>query len=438
MDPLGQSAGNKSPGPWPRLFEGPRVWILALCLFLGVHALLIVGEVAHASSAGVQSHLVTLVIESLAIMSLLALAHSLDKRLYQQKLTSTFEELKEREQLLEAALAEAKHSDELTKCASHRFQELFAGLPVPCFTLDLNGTIYDWNRAASDLFGRSPESVYLQSAILALAAEEDQSKLIEALARAGAGESVDGLVWRSRRTDNSDIEVSSDAYPIRTVRGEVSGILVTCLNQTQQRQASQLLNAHIRVVQDLNDLLERQKSQLEAANSRLEALASIDTLTGLMNRRAFQTACEDMLQKARESGACLSLVLVDIDQFRSVNDELGHSSGDELLKHVGGLILEQASSQNLVARYGGEEFVVICPSLSAPKVFAFGERIRRSVEGAPCGGHRITISLGLSTYRSGEVSAQSLVHEAEMALTSCKEDGRNQVRHYDDLTRSVA
>ena len=165
---------------------------------------------------------------------------------------------------------------------------------------------------------------------------------------------------------------------------------------------------------------------------RLQSMASTDVLTGLYNRRAFRQRLEDEVDRAGRYGHVLSLVMIDIDHFKTINDSLGHRAGDAILSQIGAILLRGCRGIDFVARYGGEEMVVLCPESHASDTEKLAERIRRTVADAqfqlPEGGStNITISAGVAMLGPGVVTDASLVEAADQALYKAKAGGRNRV-----------
>ncbi len=166
--------------------------------------------------------------------------------------------------------------------------------------------------------------------------------------------------------------------------------------------------------------------------------ASTDSLTGLLNRRAFDAGLRTMAGDAMNSGADLSFILIDVDHFKLVNDTWGHPIGDEVLRHVAAMLTRKVRGGDLVARYGGEEFAVILGQTGRRGALRVAENLREAVSSHPfivTAGFddnqtearlRITISAGLSSYVPGEAVAQWL-GRADEALYRAKRAGRNRV-----------
>jgi diguanylate cyclase (GGDEF)-like protein len=171
--------------------------------------------------------------------------------------------------------------------------------------------------------------------------------------------------------------------------------------------------------------------RLTAESRALRRLAVTDGLTQLHNYRHFQERLMDEFRRASRYGDPLSLILVDLDHFKEVNDRLGHSTGDVVLKHVAQLLQRNVRDTDLLARYGGEEFVVLLPKTSQEGARTVAQRIVHDVEGAQleeARGVAVTASLGLATYPlpAFETSGD-LVRAADNALYEAKRRGRNRV-----------
>ncbi|WP_347329580.1 GGDEF domain-containing protein [Marinimicrobium locisalis] len=158
-------------------------------------------------------------------------------------------------------------------------------------------------------------------------------------------------------------------------------------------------------------------------------LALVDSLTGLGNRAALDSALHRELRLAERQGSELSMLLVDVDHFKKINDQLGHSRGDEILKQVAQLISDTLRDSDLVYRYGGEEFVVLLSNTGPEGAAVIAERLRHTVAQVFARTERpVTVSMGISTRRQeGEVSLHSLFDRADHALYRAKARGRNRV-----------
>lgn len=170
-----------------------------------------------------------------------------------------------------------------------------------------------------------------------------------------------------------------------------------------------------------------------ADNHRLETLAHTDPLTQLVNRRALTIRLVTEMERVRRYNAPLSMLLVDLDHFKLVNDTYGHMAGDDVLAAVATLLQRAVRAVDMVARYGGEEFVIVLPETGRQGAVAFAERIREKVGAHTfCVGDtqhvRITTSIGVATYPSPRLdSVEDLFRAADIALYRAKGNGRNLV-----------
>ncbi len=167
----------------------------------------------------------------------------------------------------------------------------------------------------------------------------------------------------------------------------------------------------------------------------IKSMAVFDTLTALYNRRYFEERLAMEAQKAFFSGSFLSLVMVDIDHFKKVNDTFGHTEGDKVLKEIGSLLKASVRKKDTVARYGGEEFVLILPEAGLEEAAMISERIRQLVEKTLFDvgeAHlHLTVSLGIATFPSHHPrTKEDLVKMADQALYDAKRGGRNRVCFY--------
>lgn len=163
---------------------------------------------------------------------------------------------------------------------------------------------------------------------------------------------------------------------------------------------------------------------------QMEKMATTDGLTGLLNHRTFQSKADEVLAQSRRYGRKCSIVLTDVDHFKSVNDTYGHSTGDQVLKGVARILREKARDTDVVARYGGEEFVMVMPETDAQGAKVIAERIREAIMAevfqTEMGPLKITMSLGISTFPDSGLEKQALIELSDQCLYHAKRNGRNQ------------
>lgn len=177
----------------------------------------------------------------------------------------------------------------------------------------------------------------------------------------------------------------------------------------------------------------RPRREAEAKNAallgQLERQAMSDALTGLPNRRAFETEAARMVARARRNASAITVGVADIDHFKKVNDQHGHQTGDEVLSAVSAVIAQASRSSDFVARIGGEEFGLLFPDAMPDTARAVAERMRRAVEDFPVMTSqgvqvRVTISIGLAPFEGSLTDALS---HADTALYAAKDGGRNRI-----------
>jgi diguanylate cyclase (GGDEF)-like protein len=172
-------------------------------------------------------------------------------------------------------------------------------------------------------------------------------------------------------------------------------------------------------------------------HDEVNRLATTDSLTGVANHRRFQERLNDEFERqARESGR-FTLVMIDVDHFKKINDRFGHPAGDRVLSQIAGVLNSTVRKIDVVARYGGEEFAVILLNSGSKESFPLVERIRKAVErlspminGEPL---KITISLGMAVYPDDAPDRQTLIERADRALYGAKHGGRNQTCVYSKM-----
>jgi two-component system chemotaxis response regulator CheY len=172
---------------------------------------------------------------------------------------------------------------------------------------------------------------------------------------------------------------------------------------------------------------------------KIITLANTDYLTGVMNRRAFMDRFESEANRCIRNGRSLSIILMDIDHFKSVNDCHGHQTGDRVLKRFAAVISGYSRTYDIVGRYGGEEFIVCLPETDLDAAVNIAERMRENVEALDVGSadnprevFKVTASFGVVTGMLKKIhEAESLINRADAALYRAKENGRNRVEKSD-------
>jgi len=243
-------------------------------------------------------------------------------------------------------------------------------------------------------------------------------------------QNVSGVV-RNVKTATSEYsgKLGGISGQIRDIKdaGELKDILNVVMSDTQtmleqNQQLEQQLDQSSQVMEEL---------QRDLENVRREALT--DGLTGLANRKAFDNELVRIEEEARQNGTTFALLMVDIDHFKSFNDNYGHQIGDQVLRLVARTLTDGVKGRDIAARYGGEEFILILPDTPLNAAVIVGNALRKVVatkdvinrnSGEKLG--RITMSVGVAEYNPGEPVSE-LIERADAALYTAKHNGRNQV-----------
>lgn len=229
----------------------------------------------------------------------------------------------------------------------------------------------------------------------------------------------------------STIVVRSIAQPLSVLEKGVAylgnGDFSHRINLTNQDELGQLAIAFNLMI-----------GKLEQSQTELKNLATLDELTGVYNRREFKNQLNNELERSSRYGHEFSLLLLDIDFFKKLNDTYGHQAGDEALRSISALLKREVRALDRVSRYGGEEFIVILPETSSVTAYVVAERIRQliSTYALPIDENQtvdVTVSGGLATFPEDGVEAKSLIYCADQALYAAKYSGRNRIIIYSSL-----
>lgn len=235
-----------------------------------------------------------------------------------------------------------------------------------------------------------------------------------------------------RQTRNGESVVDCVVVVMRKRIEHEKDILHTKTKLQELYQATQEANKEL---ERLHEEYKIKEQALIKVNDQLETLASTDLLTGLKNRRFFQEKMLESLMMFQEKQRYFSLLVVDIDHFKSINDTYGHPIGDLVLGNLAGLLQTVSRSTDVVARYGGEEFVIILPDCEEEQAIGIAERYRSQIASADWGEYNITVSIGAATVVE-EDTEKSLFQRADNALYASKTGGRNRVTHAAQMVKS--
>jgi diguanylate cyclase (GGDEF)-like protein/PAS domain S-box-containing protein len=313
----------------------------------------------------------------------------------------------------------AQHrAEEALRESEERFRDLFENASDMIQCADASGRLLYVNRAWCEKLGYSERDVQslAQDRIIH---PDDIERCRGMFTRLMSGEPCGTVEARFVTRDGRVIVVEGnvscclrDGKPALT-RGIFRDV-------TERRGTERLLDDYRRNLEDAN-------RRLAAANARLEELATTDALTGLKNRLVLQQQLDEEHRRALRYEEPLSLVLLDVDHFKSFNDTFGHPAGDEVLQHLARLLRETARTTDVVARFGGEEFAILLPRTDFDGAVRLAERFRHAIASASWERRPVTASFGVATHLSNMADSSALVSAADTAMYRAKQLGRNRV-----------
>jgi diguanylate cyclase (GGDEF)-like protein/PAS domain S-box-containing protein len=306
--------------------------------------------------------------------------------------------------------------------ARHFAVKLMEHLVVPAFVIDRHRRVMVWNRACERLTGVTAESVvgtrshwkgfykhrrYCLADLVALDRADKLTALYSEhkIAEHGLGYTAEN--WCVMPQIGTELYLAIDAGPVRDDDGQLIGVIETLRDMTAQKRAEEAL----------------------------KALANVDGLTGLANRRSFDQALATACSRAQENGAPVSVLIADVDHFKAYNDFYGHQKGDECLRAVAAVIRGAASQPMYVAaRFGGEEFIMLMPDTPREAAIRLGEQLREAVHRcrlehlASETSNVVTVSIGAATMCGVDgVAPEGIIMQADRALYAAKRSGRDRV-----------
>lgn len=178
------------------------------------------------------------------------------------------------------------------------------------------------------------------------------------------------------------------------------------------------------------------RTSLKNMAGEFEQLSVTDALTGLLNRRYLEKRLNEEIQRSKRHRFPMSMMMLDVDDFKSYNDTFGHLAGDEALKIVAGVLKDILRGDDVAARYGGEEFAILLPQTTSAEAAAIAERLRQRIEHTEFPKRKITISIGIAACSKDVDTPEDIVGAADHALYEAKNHGRNNVQVYDGFGKS--
>jgi diguanylate cyclase (GGDEF)-like protein/PAS domain S-box-containing protein len=358
---------------------------------------------------------------------------------------------------LERSWAERQRAEGALRESEVRHRTLLDNLPQRIFLKDTNAVYVscnenyarDLNIGPDDIAGKTDYDFFPKE--LAEKYRADDRRVMDC----GKTEDIEeDYVQNGER-----VWVQTVKTPVRNENGDAVGVLgifwdITARKQAEEalRRANQQLARDRREIEALNRSLEakvrERTEELRLANEKLQernrqlldarAQAATDSLTGLWNHRAFHERIRKEVRLAQETGSPLGVIMMDIDDFKRINDSYGHLAGDQMLRELAVTITEVTKREDTY-RYGGDEFALLLPSVESQGVSEIAERLRRAVERRTNGeGDRVTVSLGVASFPDSAASAEELIYGADAAMYWAKSGGKNRVAGWDKLLRDRA
>jgi diguanylate cyclase (GGDEF)-like protein/PAS domain S-box-containing protein len=312
---------------------------------------------------------------------------------------------------LDLALAERDRAQAGLRASEELFRAFMNASPFLSYIKDAAGRLLFYNKSFAQRFGineyswlgRSDEQLWSRKVTKSVRTHD-----LEVMAGGRIVETEEQI----RDADGSISTLHSFKFPCHDTAGNLllAGVAVDVSEEVAYKAE-----------------LERYQVELEEANDQLRRLAVTDELTGLRNRRAFEERLVTEFSMARRRKRELSALLIDVDDFKTINDRWGHAAGDEVLRRLGTILKTTVRLPDLPARYGGEEFAVLLPESGEEGAMGLARRVMQRVATEEWPNEAVTISMGMATMNESMENALQMVELADDALYAAKRAGKNRV-----------
>jgi diguanylate cyclase (GGDEF)-like protein/PAS domain S-box-containing protein len=305
-------------------------------------------------------------------------------------------------------LSKYKRSEEALRFSEGRFR--MAATAARLGVADINMVTHEehWSFELCDMLGILPDTIPSMAAYIALIHPDDRAAVKDVYERSLRGETIesdDGLYRIVRPNDGAVRWLTSERHAMHDSEGRVIRVVVTNLDVTETK----------------------------AEHDRVVWAATHDAVTGLPNRTYFRTELESALATAAAQGGVVSMLLIDLDRFKHINDLLGHQAGDDALSVFAGRVAAVMPQNATLARLGGDEFAAILPGADLAAVTAIAQRLLRRLKSPFCVSERnidLHASIGISIFPDHGKGPSQLIHSADLALYSAKKAGGARARTF--------
>jgi diguanylate cyclase (GGDEF)-like protein/PAS domain S-box-containing protein len=311
---------------------------------------------------------------------------------------------KERIKLMEYEILERQKTEAMLKASEANYHDLFENAPDMYFTINKQGLINKVNNNCIKTLGYASEELLQHSVYKSIYAEDINKveKTIQAIFDRKVHEST--LEFRRVRKDESILWVQ-ESFRLLKTNTEEPALAISSRDVTERKNME----------------------------DQLKYLIRHDSLTQLYNRNVFEQRMQEELDRARRYQHATSLLMLDIDYFKLVNDTYGHRAGDLVLVHLGKVLHDAVRKTDYAARYGGEEFMIILPETSKETAKTLANRLCLDISNTPVSlmnnqTVNITVSIGIATFPHHADTWRELVDAADKAMYLAKDSGRNQVK----------
>jgi len=305
--------------------------------------------------------------------------------------------------------------------SERKYRTLFEDSKDMIFIAGLDGQIEDVSPACQQVLGYIEDEMIQMKMMDVIVHPKDSDRFQNAIIEHG---SVSNFESELRRKDGHVIHTLVSATPRRDEEEKVVG-----------------------VQGNVRDITDRKKAETERLRAmKLERIAITDSLTNVYNRRFFFETAEKAIERAKRNQTSTSIILFDIDHFKNVNDTYGHRTGDHVLIELANLCQKNIRGMDLLARIGGEEFVILMPDANRQAAHDMAERLRELASKMPLAANdgqefSITISLGVAQYGRTQIQenlpVSDLLDRADQALYRSKQEGRNRVTVWEELSGEI-